>query len=133
MSHSSTCCRLSASSKQRVSWWVLCALLFIQINVALAGCLITDALPTPQPTMQMQVGEPCTEHGSTGQQLCMKHCAQSSDALKLTADLPIFAPAILPSILPLFAVADVVSLEPPEQLTPAAGPPPYLRFLRLLN
>ena len=79
-------------------------------------------------------GDPCTEHSAPGQQLCMKHCAQNSDALKLTFDdLPIFAPAILPSSLQLFAVADVVSSEITEQPTATAGPPPYLRFLRLLN
>ncbi len=117
-----------------MSWWVLFALLFIQIKVAVGGCLISDALPPPQPAMQMQTaGDPCTEHSAPGQQLCMKHCAQNSDALKLTFDLPIFAPAILPSSLPLFTVANVVSQEVPEQPTTTAGPPPYLRFLRLLN
>ena len=116
-----------------MSWWVLFALLFIQVKVAVGGCLISDALP-PQPAMQMQTtGDPCTEHSAPGQQLCMKHCAQNSDALKLPFDLPIYAPAILPSSLPLFTVADVVNLEIPEQPTATAGPPPYLRFLRLLN
>ena len=120
-----------------MSWWVLFALLFIQIKVAVGGCLILDVLPPSQPTeqaMQMNTtGDPCTEHSSQGQKLCMKHCSQNSDALKLTFDLPIFAPAILPSSLPLFTVADVVGLETPEQPTATTGPPPYLRFLRLLN
>lgn len=134
MSSSSTCCRLSTSTKQKISWWILFALLFIQIKVAVAGCLISDVLPPPELTMQMQnAGEPCTEHSSPGQQLCVKHCSQNSDALKLTFDLLIFAPAILSSSLPLFTVADVVGLETPEQPTATAGPPPYLRFLRLLN
>jgi hypothetical protein len=136
MSNSSTFCRLSASSKQKVSWLVLFALLFIQVKVAVAGCLISDVLPPPQPAeqlMQMTAGEPCTEHGSPGRQLCSEHCAQNSDAPKFTFDLPTFAPAILSSNVPLFFVADTASSEISEHPIATAGPPPYLRFLRLLN
>ncbi len=134
MSNSSTCFRLTATSKHKVSWWVLFALLFIQIKVALGGCLVTDALPHPQAAMQMKTaGAPCTEHRTPDQQLCTKHCAQNSDALKLTFDLPVFSPAILYSVTPLLTVADVASFEISDQLTTTAGAPPYLRFLRLLN
>lgn len=112
-----------------MSWWLLFALLFIQIKVAAAGCLILDVLPPMQ--MKMIAGEPCTEH--TDQQLCKKHCAQNSDALKPTFDMPVFSSAILSSDVPLLVVADVVSFEISDQPTATAGPPPYLRFLRLLN
>lgn len=79
------------------------------------------------------VSDPCMERSSPCQQLCVKHCAQDTDVLKLALDLPIFAPIILPSIVPMFTMADMVGLIASEQTTVSTGPPPYLRFLRLLN
>ena len=121
---------MSASSKRKVSWWVLFALLFIQIKVAMGGCLISDALPHVQMKMP---GVSCAGHSQPNSQLCMKHCAQNSDALKLTLDMPVFPPAIFSSGVPLLAKEDIASFEAPGHFTAISGPPPYLRFLRLLN
>lgn len=134
MSESSTFRLLSESSKRKVSWCVMLALLFIQIKVAAGGCLVTDALPHPQAAMQMKTaGAPCTEQSTPDQQLCTKHCAQNSDALKLTLDLPVFSPALLPSAALVFVEADSARIETSDLPAAIAGPSPYLRFLRLLN
>ena len=129
---------LTPSSKQKVAWFVLFALLFIQVRVAAGGCLVLGYLPSPQPAeqvMQMKMsGDPCTEHGSPDTQPCMKHCEQSSDTPKFTFDLPLFAPVVLLTSVPLYAVADAASFGTPTQsTTTTTGPPIYLRFLRLLN
>lgn len=128
--------RLTPSSKQKVAWFVLFALLFIQIRVAVSGCLVTGYLPAPQTTeqtMQMEPGEPCTEQSSTGKQPCMKHCEQSSNTPKYTFDLPLFAPLVFLTSVPLFILADAVRFDVPAQPAATTGPPIYLRFLRLLN
>ncbi len=131
MSRPSTFC-LSESSKRKVSWWVMLALLFIQIKVAIGGCMLMDELQPAKQSMQMQTGGvSCAEHDT--QQLCMKHCAHSSDALKLTLDLPVFSPALLPSAAPVFVEADSARIETSDLPAAIAGPPSYLRFLRLLN
>lgn len=78
-------------------------------------------------------GDPCTERGLPDKQSCMMHCEQSSDTLKYTFDLPLFAPALLPTSVPLFTVVDAASIVTPTLVLAASGPPPYLRFLRLLN
>lgn len=84
--------------------------------------------------MQMKsAGDPCAEHGSPDKQSCMMHCEQSSDTLKYTFDLPLFSPAVLPTSVPLFTATDVASIVTPTLVLAASGPPPYLRFLRLLN
>ena len=121
---------MSATSKRKVSWWVLFALLFIQVKVAMGGCLISDVLPHVQMKMS---GASCTEHSQPSSQLCMKHCAQNSDALKLTLDLPVFSPAIFSSGVSLLAEEDIADFETHGHFTATSGPPPYLRFLRLLN
>jgi hypothetical protein len=135
MSNFSICYRLASSSK-KVAWLILLALLFIQVRVAVAGCLISGYLPPPQQAEQaMQMGsgcDPCTEHSSSGKQLCTKHCEQSSDTLKLVFDLPFLAPVVLPANASLFT-ADAVNFATPTQVLAVTGPPPYLRFLRLLN
>jgi hypothetical protein len=40
--------RLTPSSKQKVTWFVLFALLFVQVKVAVGGCLVSDYLPPLQ-------------------------------------------------------------------------------------
>lgn len=130
-------CWMSASSQRRVAWSVLFALLFIQVKVAAGGCLVPDYLPPlqqPEQAMQMRTaGDPCTGHSSPVKRLCIKHCEQSSDTPKSAFDLSLFAPAILPTSAPLFIMADAASFAPPAQPAATTGPPPYLRFLRLLN
>ena len=125
------------SAKQKVAWFVLFALLFIQIRVAVGGCLITAYVPAPKQTeqvMQMESsGEPCTDHSSTGKQPCMKHCEQSSNTPKYTFDLPFFAPLVILTSLPMFILAEAGRFDTPTQPSATTGPPPYLRFLRLLN
>jgi hypothetical protein len=83
MSNFSVFYRMTPSSKQKVTWFVLFALLFIQARVAVGGCLVSGFLPPPQQAeqiMQMKSGgDPCTEHSSADKQPCMKHCEQSSD------------------------------------------------------
>ena len=137
MSHFPECYRLTTPSKRKVTWVVLFALLFIQVRVAVGGCLVSGYLPPLQPAeqlMQMEAaGDPCTEHSSPDKPSCMKHCEQSSDTPKLAFDLPLFAPAVLPAGVPLFIVADAVSCATPLQSPATTGPPLYLRFLRLLN
>ena len=136
MSDFSVFYRLNPSSKQKVAWFVLIALLFIQIKVAVGGCLVADYLPAPQKTeqvMKMEPGEPCARHSSTGRQLCVKHCEQSSSSPKSTFDLPLFAPALLSASLPMFILADAGRFDISELPSATAGPPIYLRFLRLLN
>ena len=137
MSNFSTSYRLTPSSERKVAWFVLFALLFIQVRVAVGGCLVSGYLPSPQQmeqSMQMKMsGDPCTEHRSPDKQSCMTHCEQSSDTPKLTFDLPLFAPVVLLTSVPLFAVADAASFETPTQSPATTGPPIYLRFLRLLN
>lgn len=137
MSNLSVFFHLSPSSKQKVTWFVLFALLFIQVRVAVGGCLVSGYLPPQQPAeqvMQMKsAGDPCTERGLPDKQSCMMHCEQSSDTLKYTFDLPLFAPALLPTSVPLFTVVDAASIVTPTLVLAASGPPPYLRFLRLLN
>lgn len=129
--------RLTTASKRNVTWVVLFALLFIQLRVAVGGCLVSGYLPPSQPAeplMQMEAGgDPCTEHSSPDKQSCMKHCEQGSDTPKLAFDLPLFAPAVLPAGVRLFAVADAASFATPLQSPATTGPPLYLRFLRLLN
>ena len=129
--------RPTTPSKRKVTWVVLFALLFIQIRVAVGGCLVSGYLPPLQPAeqlMQMETaGDPCTEHSSPDQQSCMKHCEQGSGTPKLAFDLPLFAPAVLPAGAPLFIVADAASFATPPQSPATTGPPLYLRFLRLLN
>ena len=129
--------RPNTSSRLWMTWFVLFALLFIQVRVAVGGCLISGYLPPSQQTeqvMQMKMsGDPCTEHSSPDKQSCMKHCEQSSDTPKFTFDLPLFAPVVLLISVPLFTVADAASFETPTQSPATTGPPPYLRFLRLLN
>jgi hypothetical protein len=129
--------RLTTPSKRKVTWLVLFALLFIQVRVAVGGCLVSGYLPPLQPAeqlMQMEAaGDPCTEHSSPDKPSCMKHCEQSSDTPKLAFDLPLFAPAVLPAGAPLFTVADAASFATPAQPRATTGPPLYLRFLRLLN
>lgn len=129
--------RLTPSSKQKVTWFVLFALLFVQVKVAVGGCLVSDYLPPLQQAeqvMQMKSGgDPCAEQGSPDKQSCMKHCEQSSSTPKITFDLPLFAPVVLLISVPLFTVADAASFETPTQSPVSTGPPPYLRFLRLLN
>ena len=128
--------RLNSSSKQMVAWFVLFALLLIQIRVAVGGCLVTGYLPAPQKSeqvMKMEPGEPCPGHSSTGRQLCVKHCEQSSSSPKSTFDLPLFAPAVLLASLPMFILADAGRFDISEQPLATTGPPIYLRFLRLLN
>jgi hypothetical protein len=84
--------------------------------------------------MQMKTsGDPCTEHNSPDKQPCMKHCEQSSNTPKFTFDLPLFSPVVLLTIVPLFTVAEASSFETPSHSPATTGPPPYLRFLRLLN
>ncbi|MBU6467625.1 MAG: hypothetical protein KGQ44_00575 [Betaproteobacteria bacterium] len=137
MSYLSVFLNLSPSSKQKVTWFVLFALLFIQVRVAVGGCLVSGYLPIQQPAeqaMQMKsAGDPCAGHGSPDKQSCMMHCEQSSDTLKYTFDLPLFAPAVLPTSVPSFTAANVASIVTPTLVLAASGPPPYLRFLRLLN
>ena len=137
MSNFSVFYRPTPSSKQKVAWFVLFALLFIQARVAVGGCLISGYLPPPQQAEQvMQMNsadDPCTKHNSVDKQPCMKHCEQSSDTPKFTFDLPLFAPVVLLTSVPLFAVADAASFESPTQPSATTGPPSYLRFLRLLN
>ena len=137
MSANSVFSRPNRSSKQKVAWFVLFALLFIQIRVAVGGCLITAYLPAPQQTdqaMQMESSdEPCAGHNSTGKQSCMKHCDQSSNTPKFTFDLPFFAPVVILTSLPMFILTDAGRFDIPTQLIATAGPPLYLRFLRLLN
>ena len=129
--------RLTASSQRRVAWLVLFALLFIQVRVAVGGCLVSGYPPPPQqaePVMQMKsAGDPCTGPNSADKLPCMKHCEQSSDTPKFAFDLPFVVPVALPTSEPLFTVADVSSFETPTQSPATTGPPPYLRFLRLLN
>jgi hypothetical protein len=127
---------LTPSSKQKVAWFVLFTLLFIQIRVAVGGCLVTGYIPAPQKTeqtMQMEPGEPCTENNSTGKQPCMKHCEQSTNTPKFTFDLPLFAPLVLLTSAPMFILANAGTFETPAQTPATTGPPIYLRFLRLLN
>jgi hypothetical protein len=137
MSNFSPFYRLSASSKQRVTWFVLFALLFIQARVAVGGCLVTGYLPPLQQdgqVMQMKgSGDPCTEHNAPDKQPCMTRCEQSSNTPKFTFDLPLFSPVVLLTIVPLFTMAEASSFETPTQSPATTGPPPYLRFLRLLN
>jgi hypothetical protein len=128
--------RLTPSSKQKVAWLVLFVLLFVQIRVAVSGCLVTGYLPAPQKTeqaMQMEPGEPCTGHSSSGKQPCVKYCEQSSNTPKFTFDLPLFAALVLLLSLPLFILADAGRFDTPAHSTANTGPPLYLRFLRLLN
>ncbi len=108
--------------------------------MAVGGCLVSDYLPPPQQAEQVMpmksAADPCKEHNSPdkpSKQLCMKHCEQSSNTPKFTFDLPLFAPVILLTSVPLFTVADAASFETPTQSPATTGPPPYLRFLRLLN
>ena len=130
-------CWCSASSRRRVAWSVLFALLLIQFKVAAGGCLVSDYLPPqPQPEQVVQMktaGDPCTGHSSPGKQLCIKHCEQGSSTPKSTFDLPLFAPAVVSTGAPLFIMADSAGYAPPAQPAATTGPPPYLRFLRLLN
>lgn len=137
MSNFSDSYRWTQPSKRRVAWLVLFALLFIQVRVAVGGCLVWGYLPSPQQAesaMQMHAsGDPCTEHNSTDKSPCMKHCEQSSDTPKFTFDLPLFAPIVLLTSVLLFAAADAANFETPTQSHATAGPPIYLRFLRLLN
>ena len=137
MSNFSAFYRLSSSSRRGLAWLVLFALLFIQVRVAVGGCLVSGYLPPLQQAeqvMQMKTsGDPCTERNSPDKQPCMKHCEQSSDTPKFTFDLPLFAPVVLLISVPLFTVADATSFETPTQSPATTGPPPYLRFLRLLN
>ena len=137
MSNKSTCCRLSVLSQRGIAWSVLFALLLIQVKVAVGGCLVPDYLPPLQKSeqgMQMKTaGDPCTGHSSSGKQLCIKHCEQSSNTPSYAFDLPLFAPAVLPAGAPLFIMAASAGYAPPAQPAATAGPPPYLRFLRLLN
>jgi hypothetical protein len=140
MSNFSVFYRLTPSLKQKVTWFVLFALLFIQARMAVGGCLISGCLPPPQQAeqvMQMKsAGDPCTEHSSPGKpskQLCRMHCEQSSNTPKFTFDLPLFASVVFLTSVPLFTVADAASFETPTQSPATTGPPRYLRFLRLLN
>jgi hypothetical protein len=137
MSNFSGFYRMAPSSKQKVTWFVLFALLFIQARVAVSGCLVSGYLPTPQQVervMQMEHGgDPCAQHNSPTKQPCMKHCEQSSDTPKFTFDLPLFEPVVLLTILPLLTMADAASFDTLTQSPATTGPPLYLRFLRLLN
>lgn len=137
MSNFSVFYRLTPSSKQKVTWFVLFALLFIQVSVAVGGCLVSGYLPPMQQAeqvMQMQTaGNPCTALSAADKQPCMKHCEHSSDTPKLTFDLPFFAPVALLNFLPLFMVAEAASFETPTLSPVNTAPPLYLRFLRLLN
>ena len=128
--------RLDQSSKQKVAWFVLFALLFIQIRVAVVGCLVTGYLPAPQKSeqaMKMEPGQPCTEHSSSSKTPCVKHCEQSSNTPKSTFDLPLFAPLVLVTSVPMFILVDAGRFYTHEQSSATTGPPLYLRFLRLLN
>ncbi len=120
-----------------MTWVVLFALLFIQVRVAVGGCLVSGYLPPMQQAEQVvqmkTAGDPCTERNLPEKQPCMKHCEQSSDTPKYTFDLPLFAPAVLLTSVPSFTVLDAASFETPTQPPAATGPPLYLRFLRLLN
>jgi len=137
MSNFSVFYRLTPSSKQKVAGFVLFVLLFIQVCVAMGGCLVSGYLPPMQQagqTMQMQAaGNPCTDLSSAAKQPCMQHCGHSSDTLKLTFDLPFFATVALLNTLPLFMVADAVNFETTPLSPVNTAPPLYLRFLRLLN
>lgn len=129
--------RLTPSSKQNVAWFILFALLFVQIRVAVSGCMVSGYLPplrqAEQVTQMKTAGDPCAGHGSPGKLPYMKNCEQSSDTPKFTFDVPHFAPVVLLTILSLFTMADAASFETPTQSPATTGPPLYLRFLRLLN
>ncbi len=125
------------SSQRGVAWFVLFTLLFIQVKVAAGGCLVSDYLPplqkSEQPMQMKTAGDPCTGHSSPGKQLCIKHCEQSSNTPKYAFDLPLFAPAVVTTGAALFIMADSAGYAPPAQPAATTGPPPYLRYLRLLN
>ena len=129
--------RLTATSTKRVAWLVLFVLLFIQIRVAVGGCLISGYLPPSQQTeqsMQMKMsGDSCTEATLPDKQSCMKHCELGSDTPKFTFDLPLFTLVVLLTSVSLLASADAASFETPTRSHATTGPPIYLRFLRLLN
>ena len=112
------------------------ALLLIQVRVAVVGCLVTGYLPASQKAeqvMKMEPGEPCTEQSTTDKPPCMKHCELSSNTPKSTFDLPLFAPIVFLTSVPMFLFADAGGFYSREQPSATAGPPIYLRFLRLLN
>lgn len=125
------------SSKQKVAGLVLFVLLFIQLSVAMGGCLVSGYLPPMQQAekaMQMEVaGNPCANLSSADKQPCMQHCEHSSDTPKLDTHLPFFATVALLNTLPLFMVADAVNFETTPLSPVNTAPPIYLRFLRLLN
>ena len=127
------------SARRWPAWLVLIALLFIHIKVAVGGCLVAGALADATHDA-LQVGalpdgpNPCSNPGTPTEKACLKHCAQSADTPKPTSDLLAFGPiGWLPVRAVFVAQSPETNLFPPDSRIASAGPPAYLRFLRLLN
>ena len=130
-------CRPGTSSRLWMTWFVLFALLLVQIRVATSGCLISGFMSpprAPERLMQMQTAaDPCAVQKPADMQPCMEHCAQSSDITKFTFYMPFVLPAMILAGLSLFTAADASHLKTSAYPPATTGPPLYLRFLRLLN